>query len=193
MSVDVVGLRALAEKALDPVAWTDPVKYDWPDAESVGLWREADDLIAALRPTVVLALLDEVTTLRAEVADRGARIAEARHIIAVRGGTSGNVLNEVLDVLSVTAVPVPQDNPEAAWSCDHGCTGPSAVCLLDHQARIQPGHPIQATRSDIADEISGVQVGHGYESTTIGITAALEAADLIKAAFDVRPKNGEKP
>ncbi|GAB2699523.1 hypothetical protein BKA24_001813 [Microbacterium marinum] len=40
----------------------------------------------------------------------------------------------------------------------------------------------EALRSDIADEISGVQVGTGYESTTIGITAALEAADLLIAA-----------
>lgn len=40
----------------------------------------------------------------------------------------------------------------------------------------------EALRSDIADEISGVQVGVGYESTTIGITAALEAADLLIAA-----------
>ena len=37
-------------------------------------------------------------------------------------------------------------------------------------------------RIEIADEISGVQVGVGYESTTIGITAALEAADLLIAA-----------
>lgn len=37
-------------------------------------------------------------------------------------------------------------------------------------------------RETIAGEISGVQVGVGYESTTIGITAALEAADLLIAA-----------
>lgn len=37
-------------------------------------------------------------------------------------------------------------------------------------------------REAIAGEISGVQVGVGYESTTIGITAALEAADLLIAA-----------
>lgn len=46
----------------------------------------------------------------------------------------------------------------------------------------------EATRSDIADEISGIQVGTGYESTTIGIDAALEAADAIRAAFEVRPR-----
>ena len=40
----------------------------------------------------------------------------------------------------------------------------------------------EAMRSDIADEISGVEVGSGYESTTIGIHAALEAADLLIAA-----------
>lgn len=34
----------------------------------------------------------------------------------------------------------------------------------------------------IADEISSIQVGSGYESTTIGITAALEAADALIAA-----------
>lgn len=37
-------------------------------------------------------------------------------------------------------------------------------------------------RTRIADEISGIQVGSGYESTTIGITAALEAADALIAA-----------
>lgn len=37
-------------------------------------------------------------------------------------------------------------------------------------------------RSRIADEISNIQVGAGYESTTIGITAALEAADALIAA-----------
>lgn len=37
-------------------------------------------------------------------------------------------------------------------------------------------------RFRIADEISGIQVGSGYESTTIGITAALEAADALIAA-----------
>lgn len=37
-------------------------------------------------------------------------------------------------------------------------------------------------RSRIADEISSIQVGSGYESTTIGITAALEAADALIAA-----------
>tara|TARA_R110002020_G_scaffold404912_1_gene614960 strand:+ start:5662 stop:6123 length:462 start_codon:yes stop_codon:yes gene_type:complete len=143
---DLEGLRALAEKALDPIAWTDPVQYDWPDAEGVGLWREADDLIAALRPTVVLALLDEITTLRAEVADRDRQIlalgkACVTYIDALadrdarieavklwademaclfahwRGldwiearNASGQ---EVIELLSGPAVPVPQDNPEA--------------------------------------------------------------------------------
>lgn len=37
-------------------------------------------------------------------------------------------------------------------------------------------------RTRIADEISNIQVGTGYESTTIGITAALEAADALIAA-----------
>lgn len=37
-------------------------------------------------------------------------------------------------------------------------------------------------RTRIADEISNIQVGSGYESTTIGITAALEAADALIAA-----------
>jgi hypothetical protein len=37
-------------------------------------------------------------------------------------------------------------------------------------------------RTRIADEISSIQVGSGYESTTIGITAALEAADALIAA-----------
>ncbi|WP_417540765.1 hypothetical protein [Microbacterium maritypicum] len=37
-------------------------------------------------------------------------------------------------------------------------------------------------RIRIADEISNIQVGSGYESTTIGITAALEAADALIAA-----------
>ncbi len=34
----------------------------------------------------------------------------------------------------------------------------------------------------IADEIASIQIGSGYESTTIGITAALEAADALIAA-----------
>lgn len=37
-------------------------------------------------------------------------------------------------------------------------------------------------RIRIADEIANIQVGAGYESTTIGITAALEAADALIAA-----------
>lgn len=37
-------------------------------------------------------------------------------------------------------------------------------------------------RFRIADEISSIQVGSGYESTPIGITAALEAADALIAA-----------
>lgn len=37
-------------------------------------------------------------------------------------------------------------------------------------------------RIRIADEISNIQVGSGSESTTIGITAALEAADALIAA-----------
>lgn len=37
-------------------------------------------------------------------------------------------------------------------------------------------------RIALADEISGVAVGSGYESTTIGIDAAMEAADLILAS-----------
>lgn len=37
-------------------------------------------------------------------------------------------------------------------------------------------------RQAIADEISGIQVGSGYESVTIGIDAALEAADVILAS-----------
>lgn len=44
----------------------------------------------------------------------------------------------------------------------------------------------EVSRSDIADEISGIQVGTGYESTTIGIDAALEAADAILGRFEVR-------
>ena len=35
---------------------------------------------------------------------------------------------------------------------------------------------------DAAGEISGIQVGTGYESVTIGITAALEAARALDAA-----------
>lgn len=37
-------------------------------------------------------------------------------------------------------------------------------------------------RMRIADEIAGIVVGEGYYSTTIGITAALEAADALIAA-----------
>lgn len=37
-------------------------------------------------------------------------------------------------------------------------------------------------RQDMAGEISGIAVGSGYESTSIGITAALEAADALIAA-----------
>lgn len=37
-------------------------------------------------------------------------------------------------------------------------------------------------RLRIADEIASIQVGEGYYSTTIGITAALEAADALIAA-----------
>lgn len=37
-------------------------------------------------------------------------------------------------------------------------------------------------REKLADEISGIVVGAGYESVSIGITAALEAADAILAS-----------
>ena len=37
----------------------------------------------------------------------------------------------------------------------------------------------QSIRDEIADEISGITVGAGYYSTTIGIDAAQEAADAI--------------
>ena len=37
-------------------------------------------------------------------------------------------------------------------------------------------------RTAIADEISGIVVGSGYESVTIGIDAALEAADALLAS-----------
>ena len=37
----------------------------------------------------------------------------------------------------------------------------------------------QSVRDEIADEISGITVGSGYYSTTIGIDAAQEAADAI--------------
>lgn len=41
-----------------------------------------------------------------------------------------------------------------------------------------------------ADEISGIQVGTGYESVTIGITAALEAARaLADAGLLVSPEH----
>lgn len=45
-------------------------------------------------------------------------------------------------------------------------------------------------RIRIADEISNIQVGSGYESTTIGITAALEAADALIAAGVVTEEPG---
>lgn len=37
-------------------------------------------------------------------------------------------------------------------------------------------------RDLIADEISGIVVGHGYYSTSVGITASLEIADAILAS-----------
>jgi len=47
----------------------------------------------------------------------------------------------------------------------------------------------QDDRGAIADEISGIVVGQGYESTTIGISAALEAADaLIAAGYRKQPE-----
>lgn len=51
--------------------------------------------------------------------------------------------------------------------------------LMD--ARLHESPP-DDEREAIADEISGIQVGSGYESVTIGITAALEAADAIMAS-----------
>lgn len=159
MSTDVVGLRALAESLDRKYEFYRRMNSDGDEHETMILLRTA---AAAIRE--VLPALDEITTLRAEVADRDARIEAALAVGQTPGQTTSAQNREVAmrRILSAPAVPVPQDNPEAA-------------------------------RSDIADEISGVQVGHGYESTTIGIAAALEAADLIKAAFDVRPKNGEKP
>lgn len=46
-------------------------------------------------------------------------------------------------------------------------------------------------REEIAGEIAGIQVGTGYESTTIGITAALEAADAILTRYTVTEKGRE--
>ncbi|QEA30405.1 hypothetical protein FGL91_18740 [Microbacterium sp. CBA3102] len=54
----------------------------------------------------------------------------------------------------------------------------------DAETPIEKGQvgAVSKLRTWIADEISSIQVGSGYESTTIGITAALEAADALIAA-----------
>jgi len=141
MSVDVVGLRALAEKARET-----------PDF-SYGMAHKK--LSRSMTPDVVLALLDEITTLRAEkddavremhsrelhhfeeeqrsaqldadLADRDARIEAAEAFARkerdeIRGRYDANhaiyagyanACDDILALLSGPAVPVPQDNPEA--------------------------------------------------------------------------------
>lgn len=44
----------------------------------------------------------------------------------------------------------------------------------------------QSIRGEIADEIAGVVTGEGYYSTTIGIDAARDAADLLLASPVIR-------
>ncbi|WOF23821.1 hypothetical protein N8K70_03835 [Microbacterium betulae] len=45
-----------------------------------------------------------------------------------------------------------------------------------------------ATREAVAEEISGIVVGTGYYSTTIGIDAARESADALLARFEIRER-----
>lgn len=142
MSVDVVGLRALAEKALAELGkhihahrW-DGLHHD----ETVAAWNvsEADRYeryAAVIRE--VPALLDEITTLRAEVADRDARIKAAKKLrpwliekaddllSRIKTDTTEDVMlyhdavsvlvtmRTLLNVMAGLAVPVPQDNPES--------------------------------------------------------------------------------
>ena len=47
------------------------------------------------------------------------------------------------------------------------------------------------TRSDIADEISGVVVGSGYYSNPVGIDAALEIAEILMSEFEIGWKEPE--
>jgi hypothetical protein len=132
---DVVGLRALAEAVAVEGPWAIWHDLDYQGFKTVGdaeSYRqlladgEAEDcnpvahvytdpdaeFIAAASPDVVLALLDEITTLRAEVADRDARIADA--LDAERQEVTDGFAREWMRlILSAPAVPVPQDNPEA--------------------------------------------------------------------------------
>lgn len=86
------------------------------------------------------------------------------------------------------------DNPggiESEWVAEmgadgHWCVGPDWV--EDRADIVQVLAVISAspaTRGAVADEISGIVVGSGYESVSIGITAALEAADALLAAFTI--------
>jgi hypothetical protein len=84
--------------------------------------------------------------------------------------------------------------PYLAPAClgDGVCTNPQcATHGIEWTAVPQPVDR-EALRLEIAGEISGIQVGSGYESVTIGITAALEAADAVLALLGRSVLAGEQ-
>ena len=205
---DVVGLRALAEKAT-PGPWTALTTgraggdhwYICDSGEAIA-WISANDgenedqrqpdaeFIAAVSPDVVLALLDEITTLRAEVADRDARIEaalnEARASSVPLGMPEAEfyraMLRQVESTLSVPAVPVPPTETASGLEFQRDAPTASAVPV--------PQDNPEATREQVGKvvwETSRADEG------SISVTGANIVADAILAAFDVRLKNGEKP
>ncbi|WP_100813042.1 hypothetical protein [Microbacterium lacus] len=132
MSADVVGLRALAEKALSEKSFRVGRRTSYGSEEHSAVYL--DDAKRTLDP-----LLDEITTLRAEkdaavremhsrelhhfeeeqrsaqleaaLADRDARI-EAALVILTNYIDPDMHVRDAVKALSGPAVPVPQDNPE---------------------------------------------------------------------------------
>lgn len=69
---------------------------------------------------------------------------------------------------------------EPMWSC-------IVIARTALEAALPFLRPVPS-RNEIADEVSGIQVGSGYYATLIGRDAALEAADAVLALF----KGGEE-
>lgn len=78
-----------------------------------------------------------------------------------------------------------EDEPD--WTFDEYANMARAAFAVFEKAHA----PTDDDRMAIADEISGIAVGEGYYSQTIGINAALEAADAVLAAGFRRPIHEE--
>lgn len=197
MSVDVVGLRALAEKAL---AGLNSAREGYGAASAF-----LPQLEAIVRE--IVPALDEIATLRAEVADRDARIGAALAM--------ADEFEYVSDVdlrlaLSGPAVPVPQDNPEAWVTAPDGeefrrgaCQGHDCCtaklhehgCFADYDGS-KCDHPeAHQSTGEQAEYLCYICGGRPQEQGGVcsdECETSVNTESTVPSP-DVRPKNGEKP